>query len=115
MLVVEQNGHNFLVISVNPWALLSGNNSEECISASAPEQLHVPVGKAVERSGKRWAAFPSCCLLLWLCNPLMAVGFQWHRTSLQKEAVRAGGSAVGGGSSCSEGCEVVAALAGLSG
>lgn len=92
---MEQNGHKLFVTSINPCTLLFGSNSEEYMSTFASEQLHAPVGKAVGRSGKRWTAFPSCCLLLWLCNPLVVVGFQWQGTTLQKEAACADGSAVG--------------------
>lgn len=55
MLLVEQNGHKFLVISVNLLALLAGNNWEECTSVSAPAQLRVPTGRA---AGRCWAARP---------------------------------------------------------
>lgn len=92
LLVVEQNGHKFLVISVNLLALLAGNNWEECMSASAPAQLCVPTGRAVRRC---WAARPPCHRVLVLYKAWQQLGFSSIETSFQHGGLSAGRGAMG--------------------
>lgn len=80
LLVVEQNGHKFLVISVNLLALLAGNNWEERTSASAPAQL---VCQLAEQRGGAGLLVPSCRRVLVLYKAWQQLGFSSIKTSFQ--------------------------------